>query len=58
VRCPPYEIEEIWAAMAHDKKRRGSALRWVLPRAIGEVEIADDVPVEVVLNVLRGMQSR
>jgi 3-dehydroquinate synthetase len=39
--------------MASDKKRRHGRLRWILPRAIGEVEIAEDVPAEVVLEALR-----
>ncbi len=55
VRCPPFAAEDIWAAMAHDKKRRGRGLRWVLPRAIGEVEIVEDVPSEVIISVLRGL---
>jgi len=37
----------VWQAMAADKKRRGGRLRFVLPREIGEVVIADDVPEEV-----------
>jgi 3-dehydroquinate synthetase len=48
----------IWAALAHDKKRRGSTLRWVLPRAVGQVEVADDVPHPVVTSVLSGMGAR
>lgn len=55
VRCPPFAAEEIWAAMEHDKKRQGSRHRWVLPRMIGRVEIADDVPPEVVKSVLRDL---
>jgi shikimate kinase/3-dehydroquinate synthase len=58
VRCPPFSAESIWAAMATDKKRRGSALRWVLPRGIGQVEIVEDVDREVVLEVLGGMGAR
>ena len=55
VTCPPFAAGEIWEAMAHDKKRRRGALRWVLPRAIGEVEIVEDVPREVVEAVLYRM---
>jgi 3-dehydroquinate synthetase len=55
VRCPPFPVAEIRAAMAHDKKRRGRGVRWVLPRRPGEVEIVDDVPAEVVNAVLQGM---
>jgi 3-dehydroquinate synthase len=51
-RCPPFEAQEIWEAMGRDKKRRGKALRWILPRAIGQVEIAEDVPREVVFRAL------
>jgi 3-dehydroquinate synthetase len=38
--------------MDHDKKRRGRAMRWILPHAIGHVDIADDVPRDLVLTVL------
>jgi shikimate kinase/3-dehydroquinate synthase len=55
IRCPPVGAEAAWEAMGRDKKKRGGQLRWVLPRAIGEIEIVDDVPREVVLNVLREM---
>lgn len=58
VRCPPYPIEAIWQAMAHDKKRRGDSLRWVLPHDIGHVELVDDVPPHVVKLVLRELVAR
>ena len=58
VRCPPFGASAIWEAMAHDKKRRGRGLRWVLPRAIGEVEIVEDVPQEKVKSVLRDLGAR
>jgi len=58
VRCPPFEADGIWEAMAHDKKRRGRALRWILPRAIGEVEIFVDIPPDLVRQVLRDMGAR
>lgn len=53
VRCPPFDVDAICEAMMHDKKRRGRSLRWVLPRAIGQVEIVDDVPLDVVRSVLK-----
>ncbi len=52
VRCPPYPVAAIWQAMGRDKKRRGEALRWVLPHAIGKVEITEEVPRETVWDVL------
>jgi 3-dehydroquinate synthetase len=44
--------------MAHDKKRHGGTLRWVLPEAIGEVTIAAEVPKHTVLAVLREMGAK
>ena len=58
VRCPPFYIDDIWKAMAHDKKRRGRVLRWVLPRDVGSVEISEDVPFDVVRAVLCRMGAR
>jgi 3-dehydroquinate synthase len=52
VRCPPFAVDDVWEAMAHDKKRRGKALRWILPYDIGHVEIVDNVPRETVLKTL------
>ena len=58
VRCPPFGVGDIWEAMAHDKKRRGRSLRWVLPHAIGHVEITGAVSRQVVTSVLTGMGAR
>jgi 3-dehydroquinate synthase len=57
-RCPPFASDEIWKAMAYDKKRRGRKLRWVLPRAIGDVEISDAVPAQVAQSVLIEIGAR
>jgi shikimate kinase/3-dehydroquinate synthase len=53
VHCPPLDSEAIWEMMGRDKKKQGRQLRWVLPRAIGRVEIVSDVPRATVLRVLR-----
>ncbi len=53
--CPPYSTEAIWDAMRYDKKRQNKQLRWVLPHAIGRVEINDQVPKDLVIAVLRQM---
>jgi shikimate kinase/3-dehydroquinate synthase len=58
VRCPPFDADAILAAMIHDKKKQGHGLRWVLPRAIGQVEIATDVPQEVVRSTLCSLGAR
>ncbi len=60
VRCTlagqvPLQAGQIWQAMAHDKKRRGDALRWILPLAIGRVTISEEVPKQLVLSILREM---
>ena len=44
--------EEVYEAMHADKKRRGSQLRFILPRDIGDVVIAPDVSREGVLLAL------
>jgi 3-dehydroquinate synthetase len=49
--------EEVLAAMAHDKKRRGGRLRFVLPVRLGHVVIRDDVPREVILQALHQAQA-
>jgi 3-dehydroquinate synthetase len=40
-------------ALAHDKKRSSASLRWALPLAVGDVQIFDDVPAELVQTALR-----
>lgn len=49
---PPFEPAQVWAAMATDKKRQGNTLRFILPRAIGDVDIFPDVAEADVLAVL------
>lgn len=56
--CPPVDPARVWEAMGRDKKRRGKTLRWILPRAIGTVEIVGDVPQQVVRDVLREMGAQ
>jgi shikimate kinase/3-dehydroquinate synthase len=58
VACPPYAPDEIWETMGRDKKKRGQSLRWVLPHAIGAIEIVEDVPRDVVTGVLLSMGAK
>jgi shikimate kinase / 3-dehydroquinate synthase len=51
-RAQGFEPPQVLAAMSTDKKRAGSRLRFVLPRAVGDVDVFDDVPTEQVLKVL------
>ncbi|MEW5721456.1 MAG: 3-dehydroquinate synthase family protein, partial [Chloroflexota bacterium] len=45
-------VDAILAAMATDKKRVAARLRFVLPRALGDVVIVDDVTREEIIAVL------
>jgi len=51
-QVPPFSPAEIWAAMATDKKRQGNSLRFILPRAIGDVDIFTDIDRQDVLEIL------
>ena len=45
----------IRAAMQTDKKRKGKRLRFILPEAIGKVSIRDDVPDDIIQDVLASL---
>ncbi|GIV77654.1 3-dehydroquinate synthase [Litorilinea aerophila] len=47
-----YDIEAVMEAMAHDKKRAGKTLRFVVPYALGDVRLIDDPGPEVVYRAL------
>jgi 3-dehydroquinate synthetase len=49
---PPHSPADVWAAMGADKKRQGNSLRFILPRAIGDVAIFDDIAREDVEAIL------
>lgn len=40
---PDYPAGDVWATMFTDKKRQGNTIRFILPRAIGDVDIFNDV---------------
>jgi len=47
--------KSVLTALHHDKKVRNGAVHFILPRAIGRVEITPDVPLDVVRNVVKGI---
>jgi 3-dehydroquinate synthetase len=49
--------DQVWGAMAMDKKRQGKRLRFVLPRAVGDVLVTDEVKQTDVLDVLRSLKE-
>jgi 3-dehydroquinate synthetase len=56
VRYQGHTAEQVWQAMATDKKRRGKSLRFILLRDVGDVLLADDVERDEVLVVLETLQ--
>jgi 3-dehydroquinate synthase len=52
-----HSAQQVWEAMATDKKRQGKTLRFVLPRAVGDVFVTDQVPQEDVLAVLESLRE-
>jgi len=57
-RYEGYGPKEVWEAMATDKKKRGKKLRFVLPGAIGQVVVTDQVPKAVILEILERLRTR
>ncbi len=54
---PPLPTERILAQLYADKKKRGEALFFVLPRGIGRVEVTADVPRAALLSTLRSLSG-
>jgi 3-dehydroquinate synthase len=52
LELPPLDPDAVLACLQADKKVRAGQVRFVLPRAIGSVEIRDDVPPERIREAL------
>ena len=50
----PVDADAALELMARDKKAEAGQLRWVLPRGIGDCAVADDVPADLVRELLTG----
>jgi 3-dehydroquinate synthase len=50
---PSWDPDALLRAMRRDKKATAAGLRFVLPNRLGHVELVDDVPDELVREVLR-----
>jgi 3-dehydroquinate synthase len=50
-------IPEIMQVMQHDKKKKDGKIRFILPRAIGDVFISEDVSQEMVEQVLKDLHD-
>ncbi len=51
------DTERLLQLLYHDKKVVGGKLRFILPRQVGEVVIADDVSEKVILRALRRLKG-
>ena len=53
-RCPRFKARsrDILRLLKSDKKTRNGVVHFVLPREIGKVEIANDVPEQVVIEAV------
>ncbi|NTW02723.1 MAG: 3-dehydroquinate synthase [Oscillochloris sp.] len=49
---PTYDPDAILALTMRDKKVQAKKIRWVLPNAIGSVQVRDDVPEDLIRRVL------
>ncbi len=54
VRFPEIDVERALKILSHDKKVRDGKVRFVLPERIGKVVIRDDVPPDLIRQVLQG----
>ena len=50
--APAFTAEAVYAAMGTDKKKQAGQLRFILPRAVGDVDIFSDIPESAVKEVL------
>jgi 3-dehydroquinate synthase len=57
IHCSGIDSESILSAMQRDKKVRAGRMRWILPDHIGHAGIYDDIPLEMVRDVIKAMQN-
>lgn len=53
--CPGVDVDALADAMMRDKKVAAGAIRWVLLDGLGRAVVRDDVPADVVRDVLDGL---
>lgn len=53
---PPVDVKKVLELMKHDKKVQGGKIRFVLPRAIGEVFLTEEVNIALVEKALAGQK--
>ncbi|QEQ00290.1 3-dehydroquinate synthase [Thermosynechococcus sp. QKsg1] len=54
---PHFDVEGLLALLQHDKKVQAQQVRFILPTAIGHVDIFDQVPTELIRETLHRLQA-
>jgi 3-dehydroquinate synthase len=55
IRFDGVEPNEVLDRLESDKKRQGAVQRWILARRVGEAEIRDDVPEQLVREAVQAV---
>ncbi|MCW5854348.1 MAG: 3-dehydroquinate synthase [Anaerolineae bacterium] len=55
IAAPGFAVDQVYDAMFQDKKKAGGKLRFILPRALGDVVIVGDIPAEAVKAALQAV---
>jgi 3-dehydroquinate synthase len=50
-----FKLASVMDALHHDKKVRDGAIHFILPLAIGRVEITPDVPLQLVRDTVKAL---
>ena len=53
--CNDVDLDRVLKAMELDKKVRKKAIRWVLLEGIGKVVVRDDVPQQIIIDVVKNL---
>ena len=53
--APGFDVDQVYAAMFQDKKKAGGQLRFILPRAVGDVVIVGGIPAEAVKAAIQAV---
>jgi 3-dehydroquinate synthetase len=54
--CPPLDVERVLDTILLDKKVKGGRVRWVLLERVGKAIVRDDVPRDLVREVVEGLR--
>jgi len=55
VNISGYSARQLWQNMVVDKKRKNDSLRFILPVAIGNVIIVENLPVKIIMEAINSI---